>query len=96
MPQELALYNAFTVEETLQFFARLYLMDPQQCKARSQFLVGLLDLPRPEAARVILKWRSKAARIACRVADTQPPHSSSLMSRRWALTPCCASPFGAT
>ncbi|KAH8032549.1 hypothetical protein HPB51_026002 [Rhipicephalus microplus] len=48
MPQELALYNAFTVEETLQFFARLYLMDPQQCKARSQFLVGLLDLPEPK------------------------------------------------
>ncbi|XP_037502011.2 ABC transporter G family member 20 [Rhipicephalus sanguineus] len=48
MPQELALYNAFTIEETLQFFARLYLMDPQQCKERADFLVGLLDLPDPK------------------------------------------------
>ncbi|KAL1467463.1 hypothetical protein MTO96_042165, partial [Rhipicephalus appendiculatus] len=48
MPQELALYNAFTIEETLQFFARLYFMDPQQCKERTEFLVGLLDLPDPK------------------------------------------------
>ncbi|KAH6922204.1 hypothetical protein HPB50_010867 [Hyalomma asiaticum] len=48
MPQELALYNAFTIEETLQFFARLYLMDPQQCKERAEFLIALLDIPDPK------------------------------------------------
>nr|XP_054924724.1 uncharacterized protein LOC126527463 [Dermacentor andersoni] len=48
MPQELALYNAFTIEETLRFFARLYLMDPQRCKERADFLIALLDIPDPK------------------------------------------------
>ncbi|KAK8778326.1 hypothetical protein V5799_020334 [Amblyomma americanum] len=45
MPQELALYNAFSIEETLHFFARLYNLSPEQCSERAEFLIGLLDIP---------------------------------------------------
>ncbi|KAI1287610.1 ABC transporter G family member 20 [Halotydeus destructor] len=45
MPQELALFPDFTIEETLIFFGRLYGMKLKRIKERVKFLVGFLELP---------------------------------------------------
>lgn len=45
MPQELSLYQEFTIEETLTFFGRLHQIDSKTLKERSRFLLKFLDLP---------------------------------------------------
>ncbi|XP_077547876.1 ABC transporter G family member 20-like [Haemaphysalis longicornis] len=45
MPQELALYNSFSIAETLHFYARLFDMSAEACNERADFLIGLLDIP---------------------------------------------------
>lgn len=48
MPQELALYNEFTIEETLNYFGRVNGMSSDNIKSRTSFLVQFLKLPEKE------------------------------------------------
>jgi len=48
MPQELALFPDFTIEETLLYFGRLYLMNSNIISSRIDFLMKFLDLPDKE------------------------------------------------
>lgn len=45
MPQELALFPDFTIEETLTYFGRLYHMKDRVIDERIKFLLKFLDLP---------------------------------------------------
>ncbi|CAG2109369.1 unnamed protein product [Medioppia subpectinata] len=45
MPQELALFPDFTLEETLNYFGRLYHMKERIIAERTDFLLKFLDLP---------------------------------------------------
>ncbi|XP_042216216.1 ABC transporter G family member 20-like [Homarus americanus] len=47
MPQELALYQEFTIVETLRYFGRIHLMSGDKISQRTKFLVSFLDLPDP-------------------------------------------------
>ena len=46
MPQELALYNEFTMQETLRYFGYIFGMSSRQIEERTLFLMDFLDLPR--------------------------------------------------
>lgn len=46
MPQELAVYEDFTIKETLWYFGRLYRIPSKVIKERIEFLLTFLDLPR--------------------------------------------------
>ncbi|XP_075906936.1 ABC transporter G family member 23 isoform X2 [Nelusetta ayraudi] len=45
MPQELALYNEFTIGDTLTFFGRIHGLTSKETQARIDFLIDFLDLP---------------------------------------------------
>jgi ABC-type multidrug transport system ATPase subunit len=45
MPQELALYDYFTIKETLQYFGRIYKLKKAVVDSQLEFLSKLLDLP---------------------------------------------------
>ena len=45
MPQEIALFPDFTIDETLTFFARLFGMKDSAIKERIKFLLNFLELP---------------------------------------------------
>ncbi|XP_056465495.1 ABC transporter G family member 23 isoform X1 [Gadus chalcogrammus] len=45
MPQDLALYNEFTISDTLTFFGRIHGLTSKETQARMDFLVDFLDLP---------------------------------------------------
>jgi ABC-type multidrug transport system ATPase subunit len=45
MPQELALYDYFTIKETLEYFGRIYQLKSALVKSQLKFLSNLLDLP---------------------------------------------------
>lgn len=45
MPQELALFSEFTIEETLNYFGRLYHMKSDDIRKRTDFIIELLNLP---------------------------------------------------
>ena len=45
MPQEVALYGEFTIEETLRYFGWIYGMSREKIDERTNFLVKLLQLP---------------------------------------------------
>ncbi len=45
MPQEIGLFQEFTIKETLTFFGRLYRLPKSTIKHRIQFLISFLDLP---------------------------------------------------
>lgn len=45
MPQELALYNEFTIGNTLTFFGRIHGLTQKETEARMNFLIDFLDLP---------------------------------------------------
>ena len=48
MPQELAVYEDFTIKETLWYFGRLYRVPAKLIRERIAFLLTFLDLPRSE------------------------------------------------
>eukprot|EP01137_Pigoraptor_chileana_P008778 Opistho-2@56094 len=48
MPQETALFFEFTIRETLEFFGRVYRMDPEDIDSRIKFLIEFLELPPPD------------------------------------------------
>ncbi len=45
MPQEIGLFQEFTIEETLTFFGRLFRLPKATIKHSIQFLITFLDLP---------------------------------------------------
>ena len=45
MPQELALYDYFTIKETIQYFGRIYKLKKAFVDSQLEFLSKLLDLP---------------------------------------------------
>ncbi|XP_072565621.1 ABC transporter G family member 23 isoform X1 [Paramormyrops kingsleyae] len=45
MPQDLALYNEFTISDTLWFFGRIHGLSGKETQTRMQFLIDFLDLP---------------------------------------------------
>ena len=45
MPQEIGLFNEFTIKETLFFFGRLYRLPIQMIRTRTEFLITFLELP---------------------------------------------------
>ncbi|PAA75845.1 hypothetical protein BOX15_Mlig020348g2 [Macrostomum lignano] len=45
MPQDLALYQDFTVSETMYYFGRIFHMPSQEIDRQTDFLVSLLELP---------------------------------------------------
>uniref|UniRef100_A0A3Q2DQ96 ABC transporter G family member 20-like n=1 Tax=Cyprinodon variegatus TaxID=28743 RepID=A0A3Q2DQ96_CYPVA len=45
MPQELALYNEFTISDTLTFFGRIHGLTSKETQARMDFLIDFLHLP---------------------------------------------------
>ncbi|KAM6956438.1 LOW QUALITY PROTEIN: ABC transporter G family member 23 [Aplochiton taeniatus] len=45
MPQDLALYNEFTIGNTLAFFGRIHGLTSKDTQARMDFLIDFLDLP---------------------------------------------------
>nr|XP_057914978.1 ABC transporter G family member 23 isoform X2 [Doryrhamphus excisus] len=45
MPQELALYNEFTISDTLTFYGRIHGLTWKETQARMNFLIEFLDLP---------------------------------------------------
>ncbi|XP_025017674.1 ABC transporter G family member 20-like isoform X2 [Tetranychus urticae] len=45
MPQECQLYNELTIEETLKYFGRLFLMETKKIEQNIDHLITLLDLP---------------------------------------------------
>nr|XP_053640391.1 ABC transporter G family member 20-like [Cherax quadricarinatus] len=47
MPQELALYQEFTIVETLRYFGMIHQMGSKRISERTKFLVTFLDLPDP-------------------------------------------------
>jgi ABC-type Na+ transport system ATPase subunit NatA len=46
--KEIALYNEFTIYETMRYFGLLYNMKMQEIKERNDFLISFLDLPPKE------------------------------------------------
>ncbi|XP_071372141.1 ABC transporter G family member 23 [Centroberyx affinis] len=49
MPQDLALYNEFTISDTLTFFGRIHGLTSKDTQARMNFLVDFLDLPQKQS-----------------------------------------------
>uniref|UniRef100_A0A3Q2QJB9 ABC transporter G family member 23-like n=1 Tax=Fundulus heteroclitus TaxID=8078 RepID=A0A3Q2QJB9_FUNHE len=45
MPQELALYNEFTISDTLTFFGQIHGLTSKETRARMDFLIDFLHLP---------------------------------------------------
>ncbi|XP_073683279.1 ABC transporter G family member 23 [Garra rufa] len=45
MPQDIALYNEFTISNTLWFYGRIHGLSSKETEARMNFLVDFLDLP---------------------------------------------------
>ncbi|XP_077351330.1 ABC transporter G family member 23 isoform X1 [Festucalex cinctus] len=48
MPQELALYNEFTISNTLTFYGRIHGLTLSETHARIKFLIEFLDLPQKD------------------------------------------------
>lgn len=45
MPQEISIYEDFTIEETLRYFGKINRMEDGEIRERIEFLVQFLDLP---------------------------------------------------
>lgn len=45
MPQEISIYEDFTIEETLRYFGKINRLRGSEIKKRIEFLLQFLDLP---------------------------------------------------
>jgi len=48
MPQEYALYPDFSIQESLNYFGKIYGLSTQKMEERSTFLIKFLQLPDPD------------------------------------------------
>ncbi|ODM94472.1 ABC transporter G family member 20 [Orchesella cincta] len=48
MPQDIALYNEFSIGEVLQYYGRMYGMSSSTVAKNMDFLIGFLALPKPD------------------------------------------------
>lgn len=55
MPQEISIYEDFTIEETLIYFGKINRMGYSEIKKRVKFLLQFLDLP--SAKRLVVNLR---------------------------------------
>ncbi|KAI0241754.1 ABC transporter G family member 20 [Lamellibrachia satsuma] len=72
MPQELALYQSFTIGETLFYFGRIHKMKSEQIKSRLKFLCDFLRLP-PEGRLVKQCSGGEQRRTSFAIALLQEP-----------------------
>ncbi|XP_064595500.1 ABC transporter G family member 23-like [Liolophura sinensis] len=72
MPQDTALYNEFSILDTLMYFGRLHGMDRREIKHRTKFLLDFLSLP---SRRRLIKELSggQKRRVSFAVALLQEP-----------------------
>lgn len=72
MPQEIALFNKMTIEETLSYFGRIHRMSSSKRKSRMEFLLQFLTLP--EADRLVENLSGgQKRRVSLAVALLQEP-----------------------
>lgn len=45
MPQDISIYEDFTIEETLRYFGKINRLETSEIKKRIEFLLQFLDLP---------------------------------------------------
>lgn len=45
MPQDISIYEDFTIEETLQYFGKINRLSGREIRKRIEFLLRFLDLP---------------------------------------------------
>lgn len=55
MPQEISIYEDFTIEETLIYFGKINRMQTSEIKRRIEFLLKFLDLP--SKSRLVVNLR---------------------------------------
>jgi len=87
MPQELALFGEFNIEETLRYFSRIFGMSEERFQARLDFLFSFLDLPSRTRYLVLSLhsiqkagadvWRTAAASLTGRGSASPAPTSHS-------------------
>jgi ABC-2 type transport system ATP-binding protein len=67
MPQEIALYDEFTVQQNLHFFAKMHHMDEKDFRRRAKYLCKLLDLqdPKGKNAGQLSGGQKRRASLAC-------------------------------
>uniref|UniRef100_A0A3B4FL11 ABC transporter G family member 20-like n=1 Tax=Pundamilia nyererei TaxID=303518 RepID=A0A3B4FL11_9CICH len=78
MPQELALYNEFTISDTLTFFGRIHGLTSKETQARMNFLIDFLDLPQKTS---LVRNLSKAVAGTAAILKQTPLLSGSSVSR---------------
>lgn len=77
MPQEISIYEDFTIEETLRYFGKINRMRGDAIKERIDFLLQFLDLP--SKRRLVTNLRlvdlfRQAVRTSCKPALLQHRH----------------------
>lgn len=55
MPQEISIYEDFTIEETLRYFGKINRMETSEIQKRIDFLLQFLDLP--NRSRLVVNLR---------------------------------------
>lgn len=60
MPQEISIYEDFTIEETLVYFGRINRMHHDEITKRIEFLLQFLDLPSKKRLVVNLRYEKVA------------------------------------
>jgi len=67
MPQEIALYDEFTIEQNLHFYGKVHNMPKKEFKKRSRYLCKLLDLKDPTGknAGQLSGGQQRRASLAC-------------------------------
>ena len=84
MPQELAIYSEFTIAETLSYFGRIFNMSSDKIRARTDFLIEFLDLPKEN--RLVGKLSGGQQRRASLAAALlhEPGDQDSMLALRYA------------